>query len=54
MENEEKNTNLVRTLKFLGETSEGKYSRIETSSLRYVRIKELTEPEYELYYYSIS
>jgi hypothetical protein len=53
--NEVINKDLVHTLKFMRETSNGKYSKIERSSLQYIRLGILSEVEPdEIYYYSIS
>jgi len=53
--NEVFDKDLVRTLEFLRKTSDGNYSIIERSSLRYIRLGILSEAEPdELYYYSVS
>jgi len=50
----EQEKNMIKILEFLKETSDGKYSRVEKSSLKYTRIKELADVEEELYYFSVS
>lgn len=56
--NTKKSNNEDRLLSFLRKTKEGKYAKIEQSSLSFIRIAErndLAEPAHEeCYYYSVS
>ena len=51
-----KSDDLIISLEFLKRTKEGKYSKIDKSSLNYTRLAEIAETylEEELYYYSVS
>ena len=51
-----KNKELILTLEFLEKTRNGDYSKIEASSLKFIRLKELAEADIqeEIYYYSVS
>ena len=47
---------LVLALEFLQKTKDGKYSKIDKSSLQFVRIADIIDfySEEDLYYYSVS